>query len=84
MELMSSFSAGDVNAFTATMSRSSAAVQAQPALFSRVEFVTEKIKLLALVNMVFEREANDRTLSFAVSEGGWGRGGEEEGFDDDI
>ena len=55
MDLMISFSTGDVNAFNSTMSRSSEAVRGHPALFSRLERVSEKIKLMALVNMAFER-----------------------------
>mmetsp|Transcript_12776 Transcript_12776/g.25411 ORF Transcript_12776/g.25411 Transcript_12776/m.25411 type:complete len:387 (+) Transcript_12776:189-1349(+) len=65
MDLMVHFSTGDVNGFNATMSASSASIQSQPALFPRLEHVSEKIKLLALVNMVFERPANDRNVTFA-------------------
>ena len=65
MDLMVHFSTGDVNGFNATMSASSASIQSQPALFPRLELVSEKIKLLALVNMVFERPANDRNVTFS-------------------
>jgi len=46
MDLMLSFSAGDVNEFNAIMARSANAVKAQPALFERLEFVSEKVNPL--------------------------------------
>jgi len=64
MEFMLAFSTGDVNAFNNITTASKAAIKSQPALFSRLEFVNEKIRLLALVNMVFERSAADRNISF--------------------
>ncbi|GMI37906.1 hypothetical protein TrRE_jg12389, partial [Triparma retinervis] len=65
MDLMLAFSAGDVNKYNSIMAGSAASVKGHPALFNRLPFVNEKIKLLALVNMVFERTANDRNISFA-------------------
>jgi len=65
MEFMLAFSTGDVNAFNNITTKSQEAIKKQPALFSRLEFVNEKIRLLALVNMVFERSAADRNISFS-------------------
>jgi 26S proteasome regulatory subunit N9 len=39
-------------------------IQDQPALLNRAVLVKEKIALLALVNMVFQRKPSDRTLNF--------------------
>lgn len=65
MDLIRAFSTGDVNKYNAIMSESKDDVVRQKALFERMEFVNEKIKLLALVNMVFERSSSDRNISFA-------------------
>mmetsp|Transcript_4963 Transcript_4963/g.9907 ORF Transcript_4963/g.9907 Transcript_4963/m.9907 type:complete len:386 (-) Transcript_4963:94-1251(-) len=65
MDLMRAFSTGDVNKYNAITSESKDDVVRQKALFERMEFVNEKIKLLALVNMVFERSSSDRNISFS-------------------
>lgn len=39
-------------------------MSAQPALVSRAAFTKEKITLLCLMNMVFERHSQDRTIPF--------------------
>lgn len=39
-------------------------MKAQPALVSRAAFTKEKIALLCLVNMVFERPSQDRNIPF--------------------
>jgi 26S proteasome regulatory subunit N9 len=64
MDLMLAFANGDVNTYNGIMARSKGEVKKHSALFTRLEFVNEKIKLLALVNMVFERNAGDRNISF--------------------
>jgi len=64
MELMHCFAQGDVDAFQRITDQYSSAIGAQPALVSRAEVVKEKITLLALVSMVFERPSNERTLTF--------------------
>lgn len=64
MELMHCFAHGDVDQFASITARSQSAIKEQPALFNRSDVVKEKITLLALVNMIFERPAHERTLSF--------------------
>ena len=64
MELMHCFAQGDVDAFQRITDQYSSAIGAQPALVSRAEVVKEKITLLALVSMIFERPSNERTLTF--------------------
>ena len=39
-------------------------MSAQPALVSRATFTKEKIALLCLMNMVFERNSQDRNIPF--------------------
>mmetsp|Transcript_20805 Transcript_20805/g.33650 ORF Transcript_20805/g.33650 Transcript_20805/m.33650 type:complete len:389 (+) Transcript_20805:64-1230(+) len=63
--LLTAFREGDVDAFAACVAQNQAAFDAQPALASRADFVREKIALLALMNLVFERPAADRHLRFA-------------------
>jgi 26S proteasome regulatory subunit N9 len=55
---------GDVLGFQSVADTHSDEIAAQPSLVSRAEAVKEKITLLALVNMVFERPSLERTLQF--------------------
>ena len=55
---------GDVLGFRSAADRYSKEIAAQPSLVGRSEAVNEKITLLALVNMVFERPSLERTLQF--------------------
>lgn len=64
VELLSAGARGDVHGFQRVADSNAAAIQKQPTLVSRAEAVKEKITLLALVNMVFERPSLERTLSF--------------------
>ncbi|CAM9785174.1 unnamed protein product, partial [Phaeothamnion confervicola] len=64
-ELLRLFNRGDIDGFGLLAAEHSAAMAAQPALTARAEFVKEKIALLALMNMVFERPSHERTISFA-------------------
>jgi len=63
-ELLSAGARGDVLGFQRVADAHAAAIQLQPSLVSRAEAVKEKITLLALVNMIFERPSLERTLSF--------------------
>lgn len=63
-ELLAAGARGDVVGFQRVADANAAAIQLQPSLVSRAEAVKEKITLLALVNMVFERPSLERTLSF--------------------
>lgn len=64
VELLSAGARGDVLGFERVADAHAAAIQMQPSLVSRAKAVKEKITLLALVNMVFERPSLERTLSF--------------------
>ncbi|KAL3762880.1 hypothetical protein ACHAWU_001027 [Discostella pseudostelligera] len=64
VELLSAGARGDVLGFQRVADAHAAAIQMQPSLVSRAEAVKEKITLLALVNMIFERPSLERTLSF--------------------
>lgn len=64
VELLSAGARGDVLGFRRVADANADAIRAQPSLVSRAEAVKEKITLLALVNMVFERPSLERTLSF--------------------
>ncbi|KAL7442789.1 hypothetical protein ACHAXH_006136 [Discostella pseudostelligera] len=64
VELLSAGARGDVLGFQRVADAHAAAIQMQPSLVSRAEAVKEKIALLALVNMIFERPSLERTLSF--------------------
>ena len=64
VELLSAGARGDVLGFQRVADAHASAIQMQPSLVSRAEAVKEKITLLALVNMVFERPSLERTLSF--------------------
>jgi len=64
VELLSAGARGDVLGFQRVADAHAAAIQLQPSLVSRAEAVKEKITLLALVNMIFERPSLERTLSF--------------------
>ena len=65
MEFMHAMAKGDVLLFKNLSTKYAAQIQMQPALAHRAEVVQEKITLLALVRMVFERPSAERTLGFA-------------------
>jgi len=64
VKLMQASAEGDVDSLERISTDYAAAIAKQPALVSRADVVKEKITLLALVNMVFERPSSERTLSF--------------------
>jgi 26S proteasome regulatory subunit N9 len=64
MEFMHAMAKGDVVLFNNLSEKYAAQIQSQPALVHRADAVKEKITLLALVNMVFERPSAERTLTF--------------------
>ena len=69
VDLMNASAQGDVVLFQTLLQQHAAAIQNEPALVNRAQAVQEKITLLALVHMVFERPSSERTLAFAdVSE----------------
>jgi len=64
VKLMYASANGDVAGLDTISTTYATAIAAQPALVNRANVVKEKIALLALVNMVFERDPHDRTLTF--------------------
>jgi 26S proteasome regulatory subunit N9 len=64
VELLSAGARGDVVGFQRVADANADAIRMQPSLVSRADAVKEKITLLALVNMIFERPSLERTLSF--------------------
>jgi len=65
-DMLRVFNKADIEAFSLLYSTHQAAFEAQPALTYRLDFVKEKLTLLALMNLVFETPAQERTLSFAA------------------
>jgi 26S proteasome regulatory subunit N9 len=65
LQLLKACSSGNVTDFQQVSTTHSADIQRQPALVHRAAAVQEKLTLLALVNMVFERPSAERTLGFA-------------------
>jgi 26S proteasome regulatory subunit N9 len=64
-ELLHTVAAGDVTSFTQLLERYAVAIQQQPALEHRKQAVQEKLTLLALVHLVFEKDSTERTLPMA-------------------
>ena len=64
MKLMQASAKGDVLQFQKLLQEHAAEIQKEPALVNRAQAVQEKITLLALVHLVFERPSSERTLSF--------------------
>lgn len=66
LDLLQCFAQGDVTAFTHIMMTLSSSHNGyyRTILTARASLLQEKIRLLALVHMVFERSSSDRTLSF--------------------
>lgn len=64
VELLNAGARGDVIGFQRIADANVDAIRMQPSLVSRSDAVKEKITLLALVNMIFERPSLERTLSF--------------------
>ncbi|CBJ31774.1 26S proteasome subunit like protein [Ectocarpus siliculosus] len=62
--MMQAFNMGDIDAFNKLCAENQETMSAQPALVSRATFTKEKIALLCLMNMVFERHSQDRNIPF--------------------
>uniref|UniRef100_A0A7S2V5A0 PCI domain-containing protein n=1 Tax=Fibrocapsa japonica TaxID=94617 RepID=A0A7S2V5A0_9STRA len=63
-EMLKVFHRGDVDAFTKLVDEHRPAFDAQVALSSREDVVKEKMALLCLMNMVFERPSHQRNIKF--------------------
>lgn len=61
-ELLNAFNAGDIGRFEALIPR----LAQEPILDMNVAFLRQKICLMALIENVFKRSTDDRTLSFAT------------------
>jgi 26S proteasome regulatory subunit N9 len=66
LSMLEAFNRGDIASFNTILSDNEAAVLATPALASAAarEAVKKKITLLAVVELVFQRPAHERTISF--------------------
>lgn len=65
LELMHVFGEGDVEGFRTVTTKYDAEIRSQPALVSRADLLQEKITLISLVNMIFQRPSAERTLEFS-------------------
>lgn len=64
LDMMRLAELGDVSAFLFVMDTCKAEIEALPALANRKTVLHEKVSLLAIVNMIFERPSSERTLKF--------------------
>lgn len=64
LEMLAACASGDVTRFAQVTQTYSKEISAQPALLNRSNAVEEKMKLLALVWLVFSKPPHERTLSF--------------------
>ena len=64
VKLMTASADGDVDVLEKISTEYADAIGKQPTLVNRADVVKEKITLLALVNMIFERPSSERTLTF--------------------
>mmetsp|Transcript_61057 Transcript_61057/g.138107 ORF Transcript_61057/g.138107 Transcript_61057/m.138107 type:complete len:299 (+) Transcript_61057:428-1324(+) len=65
-EMLRIFNRGDIEAFSLLFSQHQADIEAQKALAYRLDFVREKLTLLALVNLVFDTPSQERTIPFST------------------
>eukprot|EP00549_Striatella_unipunctata_P015218 CAMPEP_0118722578 /NCGR_PEP_ID=MMETSP0800-20121206/31497_1 /TAXON_ID=210618 ORGANISM="Striatella unipunctata, Strain CCMP2910" /NCGR_SAMPLE_ID=MMETSP0800 /ASSEMBLY_ACC=CAM_ASM_000638 /LENGTH=400 /DNA_ID=CAMNT_0006630851 /DNA_START=68 /DNA_END=1270 /DNA_ORIENTATION=- len=65
VDVMRASAKGNVKEFQKITQTHADAIAKEPALTSRASVVQEKITLLALIHLVFERDSSDRTLSFS-------------------
>lgn len=63
--MMRIFHDGDIDAFGQLVDEHGPAIQQQAAMMARMDFVKEKVALLAFMNLVFQRPAHERCIAFA-------------------
>lgn len=63
-DLLHAFNRGDIDQFNDIVGKNQAEFDAQPALSSKKEYVKEKVALLALMVLVFQRPAQERNIAF--------------------
>ncbi len=62
--LVNALNEGDIDRFNALVDPGTSPYFSQPALARDHEFVKQKIALIALMNLAFERPAHQRTISY--------------------
>ena len=65
LDLIVAFSEGDVTGYHKILASKNSEIQACKELASSFDVLEEKIRLLSVVNLVFKRDANNRTIPFA-------------------
>lgn len=63
-QLLHAFNRGDIDEFNDIVARHQSEFDAQPALSSKKEYVKEKVALLALMVLVFQRPSHERNIAF--------------------
>lgn len=63
-EMLRIFNRGDITQFALLYDANKTAIEAEPAIFYRMDFIKEKLILLALMNFVFETPSEERTIPF--------------------
>uniref|UniRef100_A0AAV1VDN3 PCI domain-containing protein n=1 Tax=Peronospora matthiolae TaxID=2874970 RepID=A0AAV1VDN3_9STRA len=63
-DLLHAFNKGDIDRFNEIVGQNSKEFNAQPALVTKQEYVKEKVALLALMVLVFQRPSHERNISF--------------------
>jgi 26S proteasome regulatory subunit N9 len=64
LDMLETFNRGDINAFNTLMNTNSAAIKQEPAMNGNEDQIKKKITLLAVVELVFQRPAHQRTIPF--------------------
>ncbi|KAJ0406547.1 hypothetical protein P43SY_004436 [Pythium insidiosum] len=64
-ELLHAFNKGDIDKFNEIIGRHAAEYDAQPALATKREYIKEKVALLALMVLIFQRPSHERNISFS-------------------
>ncbi|KAE8877042.1 hypothetical protein PF005_g22963 [Phytophthora fragariae] len=63
-DLLHAFNKGDIDRFNEIVGQNSKEFNAQPALVSKQDYVKEKVALLALMVLVFQRPSHERNIGF--------------------
>ncbi|CCI40242.1 unnamed protein product [Albugo candida] len=63
-DLLRVFNRGDIDKYNEIVSQHSEEYFAQPAFVSKSDYIKEKLALLALMRLIFERASHDRNVSF--------------------
>uniref|UniRef100_K3WE44 PCI domain-containing protein n=1 Tax=Globisporangium ultimum (strain ATCC 200006 / CBS 805.95 / DAOM BR144) TaxID=431595 RepID=K3WE44_GLOUD len=63
-DLLHAFNRGDIDQFNDIVGKNQVEFNAQPALSSKKEYVKEKVALLALMVLVFQRPSHERNIAF--------------------